>query len=252
MHIFVNCISQEGKREESLEAWKGEPVHSTYWRFFMEHMEPSFVQSYTKMLLRCAPLSDCRELFEQALNHSLHALLQENDYQRIVAEIIPLPLSLMADNIDSDVLHGVVDGISFLSTSSYYDPFPSFLSFCETLTLAYYQDLSTLFIKLFHLCEQEGIPVKVSRRMKAKLKRIAQRIRNKEELVPEEKQFIDLFEWTVSHSSKRKLPTRLYNRNPVINDLLKEEAGSDNYDDLADFIDPSPDLSIQEIQRYLK
>ena len=56
----------------------------------------------------------------------------------------------------------------------------------------------------------------------------------------------------MSHSSKRKLPTRLYNRNPVINDLLKEEAGSDNYDDLADFIDPSPDLSMQEIQRYLK
>ena len=55
--------------------------------------------------------------------------------------------------------------------------------------------------------------------------------------------------WGVPQLEKRKAQGRLYNRNPAINELLREEAGSDNYDDLTNFIDPSPDISIREVRQ---
>lgn len=42
---------------------------------------------------------------------------------------------------------------------------------------------------------------------------------------------------------------RMYNRNPAVNAMLEEEeVGGDNYDDLADFIDPTPDTSLNNVQ----
>lgn len=41
----------------------------------------------------------------------------------------------------------------------------------------------------------------------------------------------------------------MYNRNPAVNAMLEEEeVGADNYDDLADFIDPTPDTSLNNVQ----
>lgn len=47
-------------------------------------------------------------------------------------------------------------------------------------------------------------------------------------------------------AAKRKNQKRMYNRNPAVNAMLEEEeVGADNYEDLADFIDPTPDTSLQ-------
>ena len=51
---------------------------------------------------------------------------------------------------------------------------------------------------------------------------------------------------------KRTPKKRLYNRNPAVNAMLIEEEGNDNYADLADFIDPTPDLSLQELGFHFK
>ena len=51
---------------------------------------------------------------------------------------------------------------------------------------------------------------------------------------------------------KRTPKKRLYNRNPAVNAMLMDEDGNDNYADLADFIDPTPDLSLQEFDIHFK
>lgn len=46
--------------------------------------------------------------------------------------------------------------------------------------------------------------------------------------------------------TKRRGRKRVFNRNPAVNAMLEEEEEKqDNYDDLADFIDPTPDHSLQ-------
>ena len=48
--------------------------------------------------------------------------------------------------------------------------------------------------------------------------------------------------------TKRRSRRRVFNRNPAVNALLEEEEESvDNYDDLADFIDPTPDTSLENV-----
>lgn len=53
-------------------------------------------------------------------------------------------------------------------------------------------------------------------------------------------------------SRKRKSPRKrkLFNRNPAVNALLEEEMGNDNYEDLADFIDPTPDHSLKHLKEF--
>ena len=43
----------------------------------------------------------------------------------------------------------------------------------------------------------------------------------------------------------------MHNRNPAVNAMLEEEeVGVDNYEDLADFIDPTPDTSLQNMKLF--
>ena len=49
-----------------------------------------------------------------------------------------------------------------------------------------------------------------------------------------------------ANGGKKKNVKRMYNRNPAVNAMLEEEeVGVDNYEDLADFIDPTPDYSLR-------
>ena len=50
------------------------------------------------------------------------------------------------------------------------------------------------------------------------------------------------------NGGKKKNVKRMYNRNPAVNAMLEEEeVGADNYEDLADFIDPTPDYSLRNV-----
>ena len=205
------------------------------------------------MLLRCAPLSDCRIVFEQSLTGSLSSLLTMNDYLKIIAIIVPFLLSLLKNDMDLIIYHQVIESVEkLLSLPNYFSIF-SFLYFCESNLPSDPEALlesTILLTKISHMCDQKTIPIKIMKKIRSSLKRIAIKIKADEHLSAVCADFLTLFDWeSIQSPKKRKAQGRLYNRNPAINELLKEEAGSDNYDDLTNFIDPTPDLSIKEVQQ---
>lgn len=250
---FVNCFTPEQDYEKSIQAWRREPDKSEYWRYYIQIINSTNATALTQMLLRCAPLSDCRIVFEQSLTGSLSSLLTMNDYLKIIAIIVPFLLSLLKNDMDLIIYHQVIESVEkLLSLPNYFSIF-SFLYFCESNLPSDPEALlesTSLLTKISHMCNQKTIPIKIMKKIRSSLKRIAIKIKADEHLSAVCADFLALFDWeSIQSPKKRKAQGRLYNRNPAINELLKEEAGSDNYDDLTNFIDPTPDLSIKEVQQ---
>ena len=250
---FANCLVAEQDHEKSIAAWKENPSESEYWKYYMQNINSSNASVLTQMLLRCAPLSDCRMVFEQSLTESLSPILNENDYLGIITTILPFLLSLLKDEMDQSVFHQVIESTKKSLSLSNCSPILPFLYYCESLfpshpdTLLEAMDLLTA---IYHYCDEQSIAIKVLKKIRSSLKRIAIKLRADDHLSASCADFISLFDWeSILSPKKRKMPTRLYNRNPAINELLKEEAGSDNYDDLTNFIDPAPDISIKEVEQ---
>lgn len=253
---FVNCVQSEQERKESMEAWKKDPEESEYWKYYMQHINSSNVLILTQMLLRCAPLSDCRVVFEQALSNSLAPILSESDHLVIVATILPSVLSLLKNDMDRNALHQVVESVERLLSLPNYTSILSFLYFCESLLPTQPDavlEVVNLLTEISNHCDENTIAVKVMKKIRSSLKRIAVKIKADKHLSSSSSScadFLALFDWeSILSPKKRKAQGRLYNRNPAINELLREEAGSDNYDDLTNFIDPSPDISIREVRQ---
>lgn len=250
---FVNSLVAEQDHEKSIAAWKGNPNKSDYWKYYMQNINSSNASALTQMLLRCAPLSDCRIVFEQSLTESLSPILNEDDYIGIINIILPFLLSLLKNEMDRSVFHQVVESMGKSLSYSNYSPILPFLYFCESLFPSHPDALLEaidLLTTIYQYCDEKTIAIKVMKKIRSSLKRIAIKVRANDHLSASCGAFLALFDWeSILSPKKRKVQPRLYNRNPAINELLKEEAGSDNYDDLTNFIDPTPDISIKEVRQ---